>query len=111
MSWFIFTITPSVLGKLLTPRLLYFTCLVWLTCTCLGNVSFETLQQAFGPDSLGILVVKDVPEQFPKLRHSALSYASYLGNLPPPELGMSNRVFIDCTCTLHLFSMLTASPL
>ncbi|KAJ4165187.1 hypothetical protein LMH87_006830 [Akanthomyces muscarius] len=51
-----------------------------------GNVSFETLQQAFGPDSLGILVVKDVPEQFLKLRHSALSYASYLGNLPQPEL-------------------------
>ncbi|OAA62268.1 hypothetical protein ISF_05277 [Cordyceps fumosorosea ARSEF 2679] len=51
-----------------------------------GNVSFETLQQAFGPDSLGILVVKDVPKQFPKLRHSALSYASYLGNLPHAEL-------------------------
>ncbi|KAM3440582.1 hypothetical protein MY4824_002030 [Beauveria thailandica] len=51
-----------------------------------GNVSFETLQQAFGPDSLGILVVKDVPEQFPRLRHSALSYASYLGNLPQQEL-------------------------
>ncbi|OAA35020.1 Clavaminate synthase-like protein [Beauveria brongniartii RCEF 3172] len=50
------------------------------------NVSFETLQQAFGPDSLGILVVKDVPEQFPRLRHSALSYASYLGNLPQEEL-------------------------
>ncbi|OAQ96792.1 hypothetical protein LLEC1_07973, partial [Akanthomyces lecanii] len=59
---------------------------VWLTCICPGNVSFETLQQAFGPDSLGILVVKDVPEQFPMLRHSALSYASYLGNLPQPEL-------------------------
>ena len=53
-----------------------------------GNVSFETLQQAFGPDSLGILVVKDVPEQFPQMRHSALSYASYLGNLPQAELGM-----------------------
>jgi hypothetical protein len=52
-----------------------------------GNVSFDTLQQAFGPDSLGILVVKDVPEQFPRLRHSALSYASYLGNLPQEELG------------------------
>ncbi|KAM3466372.1 hypothetical protein MY5147_009061 [Beauveria neobassiana] len=51
-----------------------------------GNVSFETLQRAFGPDSLGILVVKDVPEQFPRLRHSALSYASYLGNLPREEL-------------------------
>ena len=53
-----------------------------------GAVSFETLQQAFGPDSLGILVVRDVPKEFPQLRHLALSYASYLGNLPKEELGM-----------------------
>jgi hypothetical protein len=52
-----------------------------------GNIPFETLQQAFGPDSLGILVVKDVPQEFPELRHQALSYASYLGNLPKDELG------------------------
>ena len=52
-----------------------------------GSVSFETLQAAFGPDSLGILVVKDVPQEFPQLRHLALSYASYLGNLPKEELG------------------------
>ncbi|KFH44457.1 hypothetical protein ACRE_047910 [Hapsidospora chrysogenum ATCC 11550] len=51
-----------------------------------GTVSFETLQEAFGPDSLGILVVKDVPKEFPQLRHLALSYASYLGNLPKEEL-------------------------
>jgi isopenicillin N synthase-like dioxygenase len=51
-----------------------------------GNVSFETLQKAFGPDSLGILVVKDVPEQFAKMRHLGLSYSSYLGNLPKEEL-------------------------
>ncbi|RDA93237.1 hypothetical protein CP533_6523 [Ophiocordyceps camponoti-saundersi (nom. inval.)] len=50
------------------------------------NVSFETLQQAFGPDSLGILIVKDVPEHFAKLRRLVLSYASYLGNLPAAEL-------------------------
>ncbi|RCI07985.1 hypothetical protein L249_7812 [Ophiocordyceps polyrhachis-furcata BCC 54312] len=50
------------------------------------TISFETLQQAFGPDSLGILIVKDVPEQFPKLRRLVLSYASYLGNLPAAEL-------------------------
>lgn len=56
----------------------------------LGNVSFETLQQAFGPDSLGILVVKDVPQEFAQLRHMALSYASYLGNLPSEELGSCN---------------------
>ncbi|KAH7375018.1 hypothetical protein B0T11DRAFT_292766 [Plectosphaerella cucumerina] len=51
-----------------------------------GNVSFETLQNAFGPDSLGILVVKDVPPEFAQLRHQALSYSSYLGNLPEEEL-------------------------
>ncbi|KAF5020923.1 hypothetical protein F66182_7075 [Fusarium sp. NRRL 66182] len=51
-----------------------------------GNIPFETLQQAFGPDSLGILIVKDVPKEFPELRHQALSYASYLGNLPKEEL-------------------------
>lgn len=52
-----------------------------------GNVSFDTLQEAFGPDSLGILVVKDVPEDFAQLRRLALSYSSYLGNLPKEELG------------------------
>ncbi|KAH6900644.1 hypothetical protein B0T10DRAFT_33368 [Thelonectria olida] len=51
-----------------------------------GNIPFETLQKAFGPDSLGILIVKDVPQEFPKLRHQALSYSSYLGNLPKEEL-------------------------
>ncbi|KAK4672846.1 hypothetical protein QC763_106620 [Podospora pseudopauciseta] len=51
-----------------------------------GTVSFEKLQQAFGPDSLGILVVKDVPPEFASLRHHALSYSSYLGNLPKSEL-------------------------
>ncbi|PHH74976.1 hypothetical protein CDD83_4469 [Cordyceps sp. RAO-2017] len=51
-----------------------------------GTVSFETLQQAFGPDSLGILIVKDVPIEFPQLRRLVLSYASYLGNLPVSEL-------------------------
>ncbi|KAM4067237.1 hypothetical protein HRG_001219 [Hirsutella rhossiliensis] len=51
-----------------------------------GTVSFDTLQQAFGPDSLGILVVKDVAPEFAQLRRLALSYASYLGNLPAAEL-------------------------
>lgn len=46
-----------------------------------GNISFETLQEAFGPESLGILVVKDVPPEFAGLRHHLLSYASYMGNL------------------------------
>lgn len=62
-------------------------------CPCihnLGSVPFSALQQAFGPDSLGILVVKDVPAEFADLRRRALSYSSYLGNLPKDELGESN---------------------
>jgi len=52
-----------------------------------GNVSFQTLLDAFGPDSLGIIIVKDVPEEFVQLRHRLLSYSSYLGNLPQFRLG------------------------
>lgn len=55
----------------------------------IGDVSFETLQEAFGPDSLGILVVKDVPTEFVTLRHELLSYASYMGNLDKADFGMS----------------------
>ncbi|SPO02182.1 uncharacterized protein DNG_04855 [Cephalotrichum gorgonifer] len=51
-----------------------------------GSVSPETLQEAFGPESLGILIVKGVPEEFPKLRRQTLSYSSYLGNLPNEAL-------------------------
>ncbi|KUJ08817.1 Clavaminate synthase-like protein [Mollisia scopiformis] len=47
-----------------------------------GNVSFSTLEEAFGPDSLGIIIVKDVPSDFVQLRHRLLTYSSYLGNLP-----------------------------
>ncbi|KAH8771143.1 hypothetical protein F5883DRAFT_54036 [Diaporthe sp. PMI_573] len=51
-----------------------------------GSVPFDTLQKAFGPESLGILLVKDVPPEFVDLRRRALSYSSYLGNLPKAEL-------------------------
>ncbi|KAI7779819.1 hypothetical protein LA080_000317 [Diaporthe eres] len=51
-----------------------------------GSVPFDTLQKAFGPESLGILLVKDVPPEFVDLRRRALSYSSYLGNLPKSEL-------------------------
>lgn len=58
----------------------------------LGNIPFETLQEAFGPESLGILVVKDIPEEFAELRHQTLSYGSYLGNLPSEELAKLENV-------------------
>ncbi|KAK4451596.1 hypothetical protein QBC34DRAFT_295089 [Podospora aff. communis PSN243] len=51
-----------------------------------GTVSLGALREAFGPDSLGILVVKDVPPEFVELRRRLLSYSSYLGNLPKSKL-------------------------
>lgn len=51
------------------------------------SVTFDTLEKAFGPSSLGILLVSDLPPSFIELRHKLLSYASYLANLPEPELG------------------------
>lgn len=52
-----------------------------------GSVSLETLEEAFGPASLGIIVVSDLPERFAELRKRLLSYSSYLANLPAEELG------------------------
>jgi hypothetical protein len=58
-----------------------------------GSVPFGTLEDAFGPSSLGILIVRDLPENFSKLRHHLLSYSSYLANLPEEQLGtISHRV-------------------
>lgn len=51
-----------------------------------GTVPFATLENAFGPTSLGILIVKDLPPRFLLLREKLLQYASYLANLPPSEL-------------------------
>ncbi|KAL2125054.1 hypothetical protein VTJ04DRAFT_1419 [Mycothermus thermophilus] len=51
-----------------------------------GTVSLDALKEAFGPESLGILIVKDVPPEFHRLRHHLLSYSSYLGNLPKSQL-------------------------
>lgn len=53
-----------------------------------GAVPFDTLEDAFGPSSLGIIVVRDLPEKFRDLRQRLLSYSSYLANLPDSELGM-----------------------
>jgi hypothetical protein len=57
-----------------------------------GSVPFELLEAAFGPDSLGILVVKDLPENFAQLRQTLLSYSSYLANLPKDQLGIVIQV-------------------
>lgn len=54
-----------------------------------GTVSLETLEEAFGPDSLGIIIVSGLPEKFKELRTNLLSLSSYLANLPDHELGSS----------------------
>jgi len=51
------------------------------------TVSLETLERAFGPASLGIIIVRDLPPGYPELRHKLLSYSSYLANLPEDTLG------------------------
>lgn len=52
-----------------------------------GTVSFDTLAEAFGPSSLGIIIVKDLPQSFTQLRAQTLSHASYLAALPKSDLG------------------------
>ena len=61
-----------------------------------ASVPFESLQEAFGPSSLGILIVKDLPARFLELRHKLLSYASYLANLSPKELSISPFLRMPC---------------
>ncbi|CAL8583436.1 hypothetical protein XPA_009060 [Xanthoria parietina] len=51
-----------------------------------SSVSFDKLDEAFGPSSLGILIVQGLPSQYSELRCRLLSYASYLANLPSPVL-------------------------
>ncbi|PWY95599.1 Clavaminate synthase-like protein [Aspergillus sclerotioniger CBS 115572] len=51
-----------------------------------GTVPPSTLTEAFGPSSLGIILVKDLPSTFTSLRAQVLSNTSYLASLPEPEL-------------------------
>ncbi|KAL2821391.1 Clavaminate synthase-like protein [Aspergillus cavernicola] len=51
-----------------------------------GSLSFDTLTQAFGPSSLGIIIVKDLDPKFQSLRAQVLSNASYLAALSSDEL-------------------------
>lgn len=51
-----------------------------------GTVPFSKLEEAFGPDSLGIIVVRDLAPQFAELRRRLLSYSSHLASLPAEEL-------------------------
>lgn len=51
-----------------------------------NGLSPETLAAAFGPDSLGIILVDGLPAFFPDLRMKVLLSISDLAHLPPPEL-------------------------
>ncbi|KAF3992901.1 hypothetical protein FT663_00811 [Candidozyma haemuli var. vulneris] len=51
-----------------------------------NGLDFETLNKAFGPDSLGIIIVKDLPDHFQSLRLKVLESISVLANLPEDEL-------------------------
>ncbi|RMZ87351.1 hypothetical protein DV736_g5418, partial [Chaetothyriales sp. CBS 134916] len=51
-----------------------------------GTVPFSTLVAAFGPDSLGILVVSDLPSSFAALRTKVLRNSSRLAALPAARL-------------------------
>lgn len=51
-----------------------------------NNVPFSTLLEAFGPDSLGILVVSGLPPNFSTLRSRALANSSRLAALPESKL-------------------------
>ncbi|KIW11374.1 hypothetical protein PV08_10674 [Exophiala spinifera] len=51
-----------------------------------NTIPFSTLTSAFGPDSLGILVVKDLPSSFSQLRSRVLSHSSRLAHLPGSTL-------------------------
>ena len=46
----------------------------------------EILEKAFGPNSLGIIIIKDLPIQFVELRKKVLISASKLANLPTDQL-------------------------
>ena len=52
----------------------------------INNIAFPTLLQAFGPDSLGILIVSDLPSTFTTLRTQVLSNSSHLAALPRQKL-------------------------
>ena len=51
-----------------------------------GTVPLESLVDAFGPDSLGIIIVTDLPPEYIDLRRRLLSLSSYFAALPPSQL-------------------------
>ncbi|KAI5949821.1 hypothetical protein KGF57_004644 [Candida theae] len=50
------------------------------------GIDNETLEKAFGPTSLGIIIVRNLPHEFQSLRQRVLTSASILANLDQEEL-------------------------
>lgn len=50
------------------------------------GVPQQTLADAFGPDSLGIIIINDLPPEFVRLRQRVLRLALALAHLPQDEL-------------------------
>lgn len=46
----------------------------------------EVFEEAFGPDSLGIIIIRGLSEEYQQLRHDVLHGASQLAQLDPKEL-------------------------
>ncbi|KAF8540650.1 hypothetical protein BDD12DRAFT_880012 [Trichophaea hybrida] len=53
-----------------------------------GSIPSSTLLNAFGPESLGIIIVTSLPARFTTLRSRLLSYASHIAALSPQELAV-----------------------
>lgn len=51
-----------------------------------NGLDFDTLDRAFGPDSLGIIIVRELPDHFLQLRSKVLQSISVLATLPENEL-------------------------
>lgn len=51
-----------------------------------NGLQLELLETAFGPESLGIIIIKDLPQEYHVLRLKVLKSMSLLANLPELEL-------------------------
>lgn len=52
------------------------------------RVALDTLELAFGPNSLGILLVRDLPATYAEQRVRVMSSGSDLAHLAPESLGL-----------------------
>ncbi|KAF2857353.1 Clavaminate synthase-like protein [Piedraia hortae CBS 480.64] len=55
------------------------------------TIPLSTLESAFGPSSLGIIIISDLPPSYPSLRSRALNFSNTLAHLPPSTLSALER--------------------